>query len=144
MAAVSRAVAVAWLGGGLAVGLAITNPGPTAFADYGGGRLTDLLTRELCNPEGVTGMMRLLIRHCPDLIRSQRSLLGQLVGAHTRRNNFGLFSIYRTELDLAALLPGLRQIPDLRLPHFQAITLAGAGQFLLIQTKDGDPVPSQP
>ncbi len=144
MTAVSRGLAVALLGSGLAVGLVITNPGPAAFADYGGARLSALLTNELCNNDSVTGVLRLLIRHCPALIRSQRPVLGQLVLAHTSRRNLGLFSIYHTDLDLAALLPGLRQIPDLRLPRYEATTLAGAGQFLLIETRDQGPRARQP
>lgn len=135
MKAVSRWLAVALLGSGLVAGLVITNPGPAAFADYGGGRLTALLVKELCNQDGLTGMLRLFIRHCPALILSQRQVLGTLVQAHSSRRNYGLFSIYHTELDLGALLPGLRQIPDLHVPRYKATTLAAAGQFLLIETR---------
>ena len=124
------------MGTALTAGLVITNPGPAAFAEYGGGRLSAILTKELCTQDGLTGMLRLFIRHCPGLIRSQRTVLGQLVQIHSRRSNFGLFSIYHTDLDLAALLPGLRQIPDLHLPRYQATTLAGAGQFLLVETHE--------
>lgn len=137
MTAVTRGLAVALLGGGLVVGLAITNPGPAAFAEYGGGRLTALLVKEVCDQDGMTGVLRLLIRQCPALIQSQRPALGTLVGINTRRRNFLLFSVYHTELDLAALLPGLRQIPDLRLPRYEATTLAAAGQFLMLRS--GEP-----
>jgi hypothetical protein len=142
--AVSRGLAVGLLGSGLMAGLAITNPGPPAFADYGGGRLTALLVKEVCQQDGLTGMMRLLIHHCPALILSQRQVLGTLVERHSRRRNFGIFSIYHTELDLAALLPGLRQIPDLRLPRYEATTLAAAGQFLVIQTREPERTAKQP
>jgi hypothetical protein len=133
MTAISRFLAVAVMGSGLAAGLIGTNPGPAAFAEFGGTQLTALLVRELCHNDGVSGMLRLLIRQCPELVRSQKPVLGKLVEAHSRRRNLGLFSIYHTELDLAALLPGLRQVPDLRLPRYEATTLAGAGQFLLLQ-----------
>lgn len=134
--AVSRSLAVAVMAGGLTAGLVGTNPGPAAFADFGGGQLTAMLTKELCQNDGLTGMLRLLIRQCPELVRSQRHVLGRLVQAHTKRRNLGLFSIYHTELDLASLLPGLRQVPDLRLPRYEATTLAGAGQFLLLQAQE--------
>ncbi len=136
VAAVSRVLAVALLGGGFVAGLVATNPEPAAFADYGGGRLSSLLTKELCTHNGMGGLLRLYIHHCPALILSQRSVLGSLVRAHSTRRNFGLFSVYRTHLDLAALLPGLRHIPDLRLPRYEATTLAGAGQFLLIESRE--------
>lgn len=129
------------MGGALTAGLVSTNPGPTAFADFGGSQLTGLLIKELCHNDGVSGMLRLLIRQCPDLVRSQRYVLGKLVQAHSTRRNLGLFSIYHTKLDLASLVPGLAQIPDVRLPRYQATTLAGAGQFLLLQA--GEPKDSK-
>ncbi|MEB3317025.1 MAG: DUF4359 domain-containing protein [Cyanobacteriota bacterium] len=144
MTAVTRGLAVALLGSGLVIGLAITNPGPAAFADYGGGRLTTLLVKEICSQDGLTGILRVFIRQCPALILSQRQMLGALVQSHSRRQNFGLFSLYHTELDLAALLPGLRQIPDLRLPRYEATTLAGAGQFLMISTREPEKTVKQP
>ena len=134
---VSHCLPLALMGAGLTAGLVSTNPGPAAFADFGGHQLTSLLTKELCQNDGLSGMLGgLLIRHCPQLVRSQKSILGKLVQAHTRRSNLGLFSVYRTELDLAALLPGLRQVPNLRLPRYEATTLAGAGQFLLLQAHE--------
>lgn len=137
MKPVSQILAVALLGTGLTAGLVSTNPTPAAFADFGGNQLTTLLTKELCQQDGLSGLMGgLLIRHCPQLVRSQQHLLGKLVQANTRRNNLGLFSVYRTELDLAALLPGLRQVTNLHLPRYEATTLAGAGQFLLIQAHE--------
>ncbi|MFM7170859.1 MAG: DUF4359 domain-containing protein [Cyanobium sp.] len=137
MKPVSQWLALAVMGSGLAAGLVSTNPGPAAFADFAGNQLTTLLTKELCDQDAVSGLLGgLFIRHCPQLVRSQQPLLGKLVQANTRRNNLGLFSVYRTELDLAALLPGLRQVPNLRLPRYEATTLAGAGQFLLLQAHE--------
>lgn len=141
--AVCRFLAVAVMGGGFLAGLVGTNPGPAAFADFGGGQLTSALTKELCHDDGVTGMLRLFIRQCPELVRSQKHVLAKLVQAHTQRSNLGLFSIYHTELDLAALLPGLRQVADLRLPRYEATTLAGAGQFFLIQAHQPADSPDQ-
>jgi hypothetical protein len=136
VAAVSRVLAVALLGSGLATGLVITNPGPDAFAEFGGRQLTATLIKELCVNDGVTGLLRLVIHNCPALIKAQRPLLGLLVRTHSTRSNLGLFSIYRTRLDLAALLPGLRDVPDLRLPRYEATTLAAAGKFLLLETHE--------
>ena len=48
------------MAGGLTAGLVGTNPGPAAFADFGGGQLTAMLTKELCQNDGLTGMLRLL------------------------------------------------------------------------------------
>jgi hypothetical protein len=144
VAAVSRALAVALLGSGFATGLVLTNPGPDAFAEFGGRELTTTLIKELCLNDGVTGLLRLVIRDCPALIRAQRPLLGLLVRSHSTRRNLGLFSVYHTKLDLATLLPGLRAVPDLRLPRYEATTLAGAGQFLLLDAHAPAPPAQRP
>ncbi len=132
----AHVLALAVMGAGLTAGLVSTNPGPTAFAEFGGRQLTAMLTKELCHNNGLGGMLRLLISQCPELVRSQKHVLGQLVQAHTRRSNLGLFSVYRTNLDLAAVLPGLRRVSDLRLPRYEATTLGGAGQFILLQAQE--------
>jgi hypothetical protein len=133
----AQSLPLALLGSGLTAGLVITNPGPAAFADFGGNQLSNLLTKELCQNDGLSGMLGgLLIRQCPQLVRSQKPILGKLVQANSRRSNLGLFSVYHTELDLVALLPGLRKVPNLRLPRYEATTLAGAGQFFLLQAHE--------
>ena len=54
--------------------------------------------------------------------------LGQLALQHSRRRNLMLFSLYVTELG------GERILPNWVLPRYHALTLAGAGRFLLLRT----------
>ena len=110
-----------------AAGLVLTNPGPAAFEDYAADRLVDLLTRDLCDEGGLPMMMRVVVRDCPGLVRSQRTPLGAWARQGTRRRNFGLFSLYSTNL-------GGQQLAQWQIPRYRATTLAAAGRFVVIHT----------
>ncbi len=114
------------------VGLALTNPDPAAFEDYAGFRLSGLLREELCQQNGLPLMLRLVIRDCPALVEAQRSALGRLARLQTRRRNLGVLSLYVTTLG------GQQLLPDLRLPRYHALTLAVAGQFLVLRASASD------
>jgi hypothetical protein len=51
-----------------------------------------------------------------------------LAAASSRRYNFGLFSLYSTRIGGMDLMPGLS------VPRYRALTLAGAGQLVVLQT----------
>ena len=118
-----------WLlaGAAAAGALAWSNPGPAEFEAFAGERLVDLISGELCRASGLPLAVHLLVRDCPQLIRSQRAVLGQLAAQQTQHFNAGLFSVYLTELGGQTLLPGLS------IPRYRAITLAGAGQLTVLQ-----------
>ena len=118
-----------WLAAVAAAGGALvwSNPGPVEFEVFAGERLVDLASEELCGSQGLPMAIQLLVRDCPQLVRSQRPVLGALASRGTRRLNLGLFSLYVTEVGGQALLPGLR------VPHYRALTLAGAGQLVVLQ-----------
>jgi len=115
---------------GALVGLTITNPDGQAFEAFAAERLTALLSEELCGTNGLPMLARLMIRDCPALVASQRVALGQIALAHTHRRNFGLLSLYRTELEGQALF-GLLQVPE-----YSAITLGMAGRFLILHSEE--------
>ena len=114
-------------------GLAFTNPGPEAFEDFAGAHLASLLQRELCRQDALPLMLQLVIENCPALVNSQRSVLGRLARLGTRRRNLLLFSLYSTSLG------GQKLLPQWQLPRYTALTLAVAGQFLVLRTSETDP-----
>jgi hypothetical protein len=114
----------------LAGGLALTNPGPDAFEEYAAGRLATLLRQELCRGDSLPLMLQLVIEKCPALIESQRPVLGRLARLGTRRRNLLLFSVYSTSLG------GQKLLPQWRIPRYSAVTLAVAGQFLVLRTSE--------
>jgi hypothetical protein len=130
---VSRLPLVGLAAGAAGLGLVITNPDPAAFEDYAAERITALISEELCSQDGLPTMVRLVIRDCHGLVHSQRKVLGRIARQQSRRRNFGLFSIYTTEMG------GQQVLPSWRLPRYSAVTLAAAGRFLVIRTgESGD------
>lgn len=116
--------------GGLALGLGVTNPGPEAFSDFAGERLSGLIREELCRADGLPLMLQLVIEDCPALVEAQRPLLGRLALQHSRRRNLILFSLYSTGLG------GQRLGSIWRLPRYEALTVAVAGQFLVLRSSE--------
>jgi len=118
------------------IGLAVTNPGPAAFEEFAAEKLTELAREELCSNDGLPLMARLLIQNCPELVRSQRLVLGRLAVENSRRYNFGLLSFYGTRLG------GQKLLPNWSIPRYDAMTLAIAGHFVLLRA--GESAPGSP
>lgn len=114
--------------GGASVALVLTNPGPAEFEAFAAEQLIERATAEVCGPEGLPMALRLVVQNCPELIRSQRQRLGNLAAQASERQNFGLFSLYRTTIG------GPKILSFLGLPTYRAVTLAGAGQFVILAT----------
>lgn len=110
-------------------GLVVTNPGPEAFEDYAAERLVDLAIEEVCRPAAMPMLLRLVVRNCGELVRSQRQVFGRLVAHHSRRINFGIASLYLTRLG------GQQVLPDWRIPIYSVTTLAAAGQFVTLSSE---------
>lgn len=123
-----RSLIVVAMAGATALGLMLTNPGEDEFERFAADQLTQAAQEELCREGGLPMLAHLLVRDCPRLIASQHDLLGRLARAATRRRNFGLLSLYRTDLG------GQRLLPDWSIPRYSALTLAGAGRFLILRT----------
>ena len=108
-------------------GLVLTNPGPAAFEDFAADQLVDLLTQDLCSDGGLPMLMRVVVRDFPGLVRAQRTPLGAWARQGTRRRNFGLFSLYTTNL-------GGQQLAQWQVPRYKSTTLAAAGRFVVLRT----------
>lgn len=115
------------------IGLAVTNPGPGAFEEFAAEKLTEMASEELCRNDGLPLLARLLIQNCPELVQSQSKVLGRLAREHSRRYNLGLLSIYGTRLG------GQKVLPNLSIPRYEAVTLAAAGQFVLLSAGESEP-----
>ena len=122
----SRSVLGAGLAAVAGLGLVVSNPDQTEFEPFAAEQLVSVAVEELCNDQGLPMLARLVVRDCPRLIESQRTLLGKLALSGTQRDNFGLFSLYRTDLG------GQKLLPDWSIPRYRALTLAVAGKFLLL------------
>lgn len=111
-------------------GLVVTNPGPDDFQDFAGKRLVDLITQEVCVEATLPMALRLLLQNCPELVASQQQVLGRIALDHSKRTNLGVASVYRTQLG------GQQLLAELRVPRYEAVTLAGAGHFVVVNTSE--------
>ncbi|MFN7900400.1 MAG: DUF4359 domain-containing protein [Synechococcaceae cyanobacterium] len=112
----------------VAFGLASTNPGRARFEEFAGEQLSEAITREICLQGSLSTLLRLVLPNCTAMVRQQQPVLGQLAWAQTRRVNFGLFSLFFTELG------GQQLLPNLRLPVYRAISLGAAGQMVVLSS----------
>lgn len=97
------AIAVA----GLGIGMAATNPGREAYEEYASEQLAVYVKEEICPDLGKAegSFESILQRQCQNLVDVGRPQLRQLVARSTQRQNFGIFSIYRTDLSVNPALP---------------------------------------
>ncbi|MBP0001392.1 MAG: DUF4359 domain-containing protein [Cyanobacteria bacterium SID2] len=87
---------------GLGAVMALTNPGESAYENYAEDRLSTYLKEDVCSEAG------LLQDPCESLVESSQAELQNLIASNTERQNFLLFSIYRTELSVP--IPGVPAI----------------------------------
>ncbi|PSJ07225.1 hypothetical protein C7K55_00175 [Cyanobium usitatum str. Tous] len=111
---------------GLAAGgLALTNPSPADFRAYASDRLVEEISKELCGDGGLPVLLRMAINNCLGLVQAQRAALAAVVLSHTRRRNYGLLSVFESELGGQSLLRW-------QVPRFRSTVVGVAGQFVLI------------
>ena len=85
---------------GTGIAAALTNPDPAAYEDYAAQRLTEYLQENACAKAGIA-----LQSSCSSLIKGNRSQIQKLIAANTERQNYGVLSIYKTDLAPGKLFP---------------------------------------
>ncbi len=89
---------------GLATAMAITNPDSSTYEEYAVEKLTTYLKDDVCNQ--VPKAFETLVQNsCASLIDSNRPQIQQIISRSTQRQNFILFSIYRTKLSISSVVP---------------------------------------
>jgi hypothetical protein len=106
--------------------MAVTNPGEAAYRDYAARRLTQQLQENECVK--LDASYRDL---CKLLDREQgQTLLKRLVDDNTERQNYLLFSLYKTSFSTNDVLPsflsGLLSLPEI---SYQTESIGVFGQF---------------
>jgi Domain of unknown function (DUF4359) len=86
----------------LAAGMGFTNPARDKYLTYASGTLEKELESTICKdsriPKSLSGITDTLIGSCKNLLTSQRDTIERLLDNTTQRQNFGVASIYTTEL----------------------------------------------
>ncbi len=89
---------------GVGVAMAASNPSQPAYEEYAEQRLTEYLKSDVCT-KAPKALENFLQRSCTVVIDSSRPQLQQIVSRGTQRQNFILFSVYRTDLSVKPLIP---------------------------------------
>jgi Domain of unknown function (DUF4359) len=109
----------------------VTNPGPEAHGQFAQGLASRYLQEDLCNQDlPIVG--RRFAEQCKTLAATSevQGQLKDLLLKSSDRQNFGLFSLYHTQLSLQTLVPGM---PKALLPDYQVQAVGLFGQFVVYQ-----------
>ncbi|MBC6478256.1 MAG: DUF4359 domain-containing protein [Hormoscilla sp. GM7CHS1pb] len=101
-----KALQVVGIAGGAALiaAMAMNNPGRTAYEEFATQELSAYVQENVCT-QGEASFRDILQAPCKKLVKSLQLQLQTIIAENTERNNWGLFSIYKTELYLADFLP---------------------------------------
>ncbi|BAT54303.1 hypothetical protein NOS3756_32710 [Nostoc sp. NIES-3756] len=91
----------------LGVTMAKTNPHQAEYEDYAVQRLSEYLKSDVCN-KTTKLLERLMNYNCDKIVDSANPQIRQLLSATTERQDFFLFSIYRTELKISDFIPSYK------------------------------------
>jgi hypothetical protein len=115
-------VGLAVLGGaGL---MALTNPDETAFGEF---------ALQQVKTQGCKEVPQIIREQCPQFVQDNQAQVKKLIIQSTQRENYGLFSIYRTNLSTRSIVPNLPIFLDL--PAFQLETVGMFGKFYIYQAE---------
>ena len=89
---------------GLGAAMAITNPSQKAYEQYAIEQLTSYLKENVCTQAPET-LGKVLQNQCYTIVDLGKPQIKKLIALRTKRQNFLLFSIYRTELSAPSPLP---------------------------------------
>ncbi len=104
---------------GVGVALALTNPGEAAYTEYAAQRLSEYLQADLCPQAGT-----LLKGSCRSFVQDNQQALGKIVAKSTRREDYLLWSVYKTDLSIDSMLPSLlKDVLNEELPAYHAETI---------------------
>ena len=88
----------------LGTAMAITNLGPKDYEEFAAEQLSDYLEENFCD-RTESSIANILQQPCKDVVKSVQPQLQTIISQGTQRQNYLLFSIYKTELSIASFLP---------------------------------------
>lgn len=84
--------------------MAATNPGQTDYESYATDALTTYLKQDVCT-QVAQELGGFLTSYCKTIVDTGKPQIKQIIGHRTIRANYGLFSIYETEIALPSPVP---------------------------------------
>ncbi len=114
---------------GLGAAMALTNPNQPAYDEYAAEKLSEYVKEKVCQKAAI------LRDGCVSTVDAGRSDIQKVIAASTQRQDFILFSVYKTELSLNRLLPsGLNSVLS-GLPSYQFETVGVFQSFYIYKAK---------
>lgn len=89
------------------VAMAKTNPSQTEYEEYALQRLTQYLKQDVCKKTSKL-IENLLKSKCDKLVDSANPQIKEILAATTQKQDFIVFSVYRTDLKVSSWLPSYR------------------------------------
>jgi|UPI00035D7949 hypothetical protein len=106
-----------------------TNPTQAEYEEYATQRLTKYLKTNVCK-KTPTFLENLIRFNCKQIIDSARPQIREIIAASTKRQDFVIFSIYHTDLQLKSLMPVAKLDSVLpSVPGYKFETLGAFDQF---------------
>ncbi|MBW4456231.1 MAG: DUF4359 domain-containing protein [Nostoc indistinguendum CM1-VF10] len=91
----------------LGVTMAKTNPSQVEYEEYAVQRLTEYLKTDVCKK--TTNFIENLIRfNCEKLVDSANPQIQEIIARTTEKQNYIIFSIYRTDLKISSWIPSYK------------------------------------
>jgi Domain of unknown function (DUF4359) len=112
---------------GLGVAMVVTNPNQASYEEYATRQLAAYLRENTCADAG-----ELLKDGCNQLLSENQSEIKELISANTQRQNFGVVSLYKTDLSVGELLPSF--LKNL-VPSYHFETVGVFGNFRVVEAK---------
>ncbi len=91
----------------LGVTMANTNPEQAEYEEYAVQRLTTYLKADVCK-KTPNFLQNIIQVNCNKLVDSANPQIRDIISATTARQNYAIFSVYKTELKIDNLLPNYK------------------------------------
>lgn len=85
---------------GLGIGLAVTNPKPSAYQSFAAKRLSQYLQENVCDD-----VPNLLQQQCRNFANASQDRFKEIAADTTQRHNYLFFSIYETDISTPPGIP---------------------------------------
>ncbi len=128
-----KAIAIGCLlvSGSLTALLVATNPGPQAFEQFAVASASAYLKEEVCR-QPLPFLGSSMQQQCLSFVDHNQALIAQILQENTRRQNYGLFSIYATDLNPERIFPVL---PAKLLPRYEVKTMGVLRDFHILEAR---------
>lgn len=84
-----------------------TNPNQNQYEEYALDKVTTYLKTDVCN-KTPSFLEKLIEVNCEEMLQSAMPHLKELITTTTNRQDYLIFSIYRTEIKLDSVIPGYK------------------------------------